>query len=418
MTSDHSHQPRKLFYGWRVLAAAAIMRVLGGGFHVFGFSIFFLPLLRDLGLSRAAGSLVFSLARAEGAVEGPVVGYLLDRFGPRLIMSIGILIVAAGYLLLSTVNSYLSLLLVYLGLISIAYGSTFMHSPIVLANNWFDYRRAFAMSIISASVAVGGAVLTPLLALVVHSQGWRFGAVMIGVIFLVIGFPLTRLIRNNPESLGQAPFHQGAGAGTTGKTTPHNTSDSSARDFSVRRGMRTSAFWILTVGTLLRLAGFSTVMVHFVPILVWKGLDEPAAAYYLSLLALLGIPTHIFMGWLGDRWSRPRVMSLGMASGTVGLIILLYGEGLMLFLFLLLFVAVEAIFSVTWATLGDFFGRRRFATLRGFVIMFTMVGPIIGPVYAGRVYDVAQSYTLPLQFSIIGFALSSLAFWLVRRPEA
>lgn len=416
MSSEPPRQPGRIFYGWRVMAVAAVVRILGGGFHIFGFSIFFLPLIRDLGLSRAAGSLVFSLARAEGAIEGPVAGYIIDRFGPRLVMSIGTIVVAAGYAVLSRVNSFTLLLLVYLGLISLIFGSTFMHSPIALANNWFIHRRALAMSIISASVAIGGAVLTPLLARVVYTWGWRPAALMVGGAFILVAFPFSRLIRNSPEGMGLHPL--GHIADVADSPDAHSPTHPGSRDFSVRQGMRTAAFWLLALGTMLRLGGFSAVMVHFIPILVWKGVAEPTAAYYLSLFALFAIPVHLLMGWLGDRWYRPRVMSLGMALGTMALIVLLYGGKGMLFVFLPLFVVVEALFSVTWATLGDFFGRRRFATMRGFVIMFTMVGPIVGPVFAGRVYDITQSYTLPLQVFIIAFALSSLVFWLLRRPSA
>src|SRR6185437_3792882 len=72
-----------LFYGWRMVAAASAVRVLGAGLHSYGFTVFFLPLSRELNLSRTATSFAFSLSRAEGAIEGPIVGHLLDRYGPR-----------------------------------------------------------------------------------------------------------------------------------------------------------------------------------------------------------------------------------------------------------------------------------------------------------------------------------------------
>src|SRR5688500_17371874 len=92
---------RGAFYGWRMVAAGCAMRMLGGGFHLYGFTIFFLPITNELGLSRAATSLVFSLARAEGAIEGPLAGYLIDRFGPRPMMLAGVILSGAGYMLRS-----------------------------------------------------------------------------------------------------------------------------------------------------------------------------------------------------------------------------------------------------------------------------------------------------------------------------
>ncbi len=89
-----------LFYGWRMVAAASALRVLGAGLHSFGFTVFFLPLSQDLNLNRTSTSLAFSLARAEGAIEGPIVGHLLDRYGPKPIMLAAVLLMGVGYLLL------------------------------------------------------------------------------------------------------------------------------------------------------------------------------------------------------------------------------------------------------------------------------------------------------------------------------
>ena len=136
-----------LFYGWRMVAAGCAMRMLGGGFHLYGFTIFFLPITNELGLSRAATSLVFSLARAEGAIEGPLAGYFIDRYGPRPMMLAGIILSGLGYMLLATVESYAAFLAVYLGVISLAFSAGFMHSPMVLANSWFIRRRAMAMTL-------------------------------------------------------------------------------------------------------------------------------------------------------------------------------------------------------------------------------------------------------------------------------
>ena len=105
----------RLFYGWRMIAVASALRILGGGLYYYGFTVFFLPVSRDLGLTRAATSLVFSLARAQGAFEGPVAGYFMDRFGPRPLIITAIIMTSIGHMLLSGVHSYLMLILVYMG---------------------------------------------------------------------------------------------------------------------------------------------------------------------------------------------------------------------------------------------------------------------------------------------------------------
>jgi MFS family permease len=96
----------RLHRGWRMVGLVSAIRVVGGGLHQCGFTVFFLPISQDLGLSRAATSLAFSLSRAQGAIEGPLVGYLVDRFGPRPIIATAALLAGLGYILLSWVNSY------------------------------------------------------------------------------------------------------------------------------------------------------------------------------------------------------------------------------------------------------------------------------------------------------------------------
>ena len=126
-----------MFYGWRMVGLVSAIRILGGGLHNYGFTVFFLPLSQDLGLSRAATSLAFSLARAEGAIEGPFVGYLIDRFGPRPMILVATISCGLGYILLSTVDSYPMFLVVYLGIISLSFTPGFVHAPMAVGNTWF-----------------------------------------------------------------------------------------------------------------------------------------------------------------------------------------------------------------------------------------------------------------------------------------
>jgi MFS family permease len=94
-----------LYYGWRMIAIVSALRILGGGLHQYGFTVFFLPVTQELGLSRASTSLAFSLARAEGSLAAPVVGYLIDRYGPKPLMISAALLAGTGYMLFALVNS-------------------------------------------------------------------------------------------------------------------------------------------------------------------------------------------------------------------------------------------------------------------------------------------------------------------------
>ncbi|HEX2929222.1 MAG TPA: MFS transporter [Candidatus Binatia bacterium] len=416
-----NHQLRGLFYGWRMVAAGCAMRMLGGGFHLYGFTIFFLPITNELGLSRAATSLVFSLARAEGAVEGPLAGYLIDRYGPRPMMLAGVMLSGVGYMMLSTVNSYYSLLFVYLGIISLSFSAGFMHSPMVLANSWFIRRRALAMTLISSAIGIGGTLITPLLALSVQAWGWRYGAFIAGIGLIIAGVPIALLIKRSPESMGLLP--DGAPSSVTETREQRGTRSVDAHtpqgeiDFSLKQAMRTLAFWMLILATTTRVGVYNAITVHFVPIMVWRGASEARAAAMLATMALMSLPAHLLVGWIADYVYKPFLMAACMVVGAGALYILAYGEGeWALWTFTLLFTIVEAIFPVGWATVGDFFGRKSFATIRGSMSFFYLWGPALGPVITGAVYDRHQSYA-PLMAALIVTSLVAAALYaLLRRP--
>ena len=124
-----------LYYGWRMIGVVSALRILGGGLHQYGFTVFFLPVTQDLGLTRASTSLAFSLARAEGSLTAPIVGYLLDRYGPKPLMLAAALCAGVGYMLFAFIHSYTMFLIVYLGVISLAFNAGFVHAPTVVANS-------------------------------------------------------------------------------------------------------------------------------------------------------------------------------------------------------------------------------------------------------------------------------------------
>jgi sugar phosphate permease len=405
-----------LFYGWRMLGVSCAIRVLGGGLHAYGFTVFFLPVTQELGLTRAATSLVFSLARAQGAIEGPLAGYCIDRFGPRPVIFVATLLAGIGYMLLSGVHSYTALLIVYMGIISLSYQAGFMDATMAIANSWFIRKRALAMSITSGSIALGGTLITPLLAYAVYTWGWRAGALAAGAVFLVAGLPLSLLLRRSPESMGLLP--DGEPPPRTADAVRASTAAGREIEVSLRGALYTRQFWLLSVATTLRVVCASSVLIHFIPILVWRGLSEQRAAFFLAFLALLGMPAHLLIGWLGDRIYKPRLMATCMVIASLSVYLLFAGAAeWQLWAALVLFTVVEGLFPVTWATVGDFFGRKNFAKIRGSMSFFYMWGSVIGPVIAGAVYDRTQSYS-PLMWGLVALCwLTALLYIALVKPE-
>ncbi len=407
-----------LYFGWRMIAVGCAIRVLGGGLHAYGLSVFFLPITLEFGLTRTASSLVFSLARAQGALEGPLAGYCIDRYGPRPVITIATGLAGVGYLLLAGVHSYAALLIVYIGIISLSYQAGFMDATMAVANTWFIRKRALAMSITSGSIALGGALLTPLLAYAVHTWGWRTASIGAGVAFLLAGLPLSLFIHRSPESLGLLPDGEER-QGSESKESDHARTPLIEREFSLGETLRTPQFWLLAFATSFRVICSSAVLVHFVPILVWKGYSEPQGAFYLGVIAFCGMPTHLLIGWLGDRLNKPRMMAVFMMIGSLSVYLLFHGKAAwQLWLALLLFSVLEGLFSVTWATVGDFFGRNNFAKIRGSMSFLYTGGSVLGPVIAGAIYDRTKSYAA-LFWALFGLCwLTALLYFLMFQPKA
>jgi MFS family permease len=394
-----------IFYGWRMVGLVSAIRVIGGGLHQYGFTVFFLPISQELGLSRAATSLAFSLSRAQGAVEAPLVGYLVDRFGPRPIIVIAALFAGVGYILLSWVNNYADFLIVYLGVISLAFIAGFVHSPMVVANSWFIRRRARAMTAVSAAVPVGGALLSPLLAFGISSLGWRWAAFISGCAFLIICLPLSFHVRRSPESMGLLPDGDAPDEKPAAETK--EGSHQREADSTAGQAMKTFVFWVMVISMMLRVTAFSTVTVHFVPIMVWKGLTEEGAAFLLGAFAFINLGAHFFLGWIADKVNKPGLLSVCQFLCVVAVLPLVWSAAPWhLWIFTAVFTLLDASFPVVWAMVGDFFGRRYFATIRGMMSFFYMWGSFAGPVLAGAIYDRSQSYEIVLwgMFAVLAMA--------------
>ena len=399
-----------LFYGWRMVALSAALRVLGSGLHSFGFTIFFLPLSKDLNLSRTATSLAFSLARAEGAIEGPLLGHLIDRHGPKPIILVAVLLMGFGYLLLSTVDSYAMFLIVYLGMISLAHAGGFMHAPIVLVNSWFVRQRARAITVNSAAFSLGGVLIAPILSVIVLNWGWRWGALFAGVMFLLIGIPLSLSIRRSPESMGLLPDGdiplEPAGSNPSVERQPMPETD-----VTLKEALRSFAFWGSVSAAGIRNASYHAISVHFIPLMVWKGLNDQQAALLLSAFAFLGMASTLILGWVADKAHKPRLAAMILFAAAGAVLLPIFGSSFWLLgLFTVFFAAVEATYPVGWAVVGDLFGRKHYAKIRGYMTLFYTWGGVLGPVVAGAIFDQWQTYEPLLWSLVVVFIVAGLFF--------
>ena len=247
----------------------------GVNFH--GFGNFIIPLQNEFGWNRTQISIAFSLARLESGLFGPVEGWLVDRLGPRMLIFIGVPIMALGYVLFAQVNTFLHFVLVYVLLISLG-NSIGMGMPMTTAvANWFNRKRGLAFGLMWSGIGLGG-LFVPMLGWLVEQYEWRTAAVIVGVFVFALGTPIGLVMRHRPEPYGYMP--DGAeprrAAGGTGQARVSQP-DLSA-DFSAREAMRTSSFWYLTLSIAARSLVSGGVGLHLVPYFEGLGASPVFAA--------------------------------------------------------------------------------------------------------------------------------------------
>ena len=405
------------YFGWWMVVIGAIVSGIGS-VQSASQAVFFLPLERELGLTRGQLSLVFSLTRLEGSIESPVVGWMIDKFGPRLPIVIGAVLGGVGFLILPVASTFWPFFIIYMGMISIGFQMGFISSMHAVANLWFIRYRTRAMSFFSSSLRLGNALFAPVLGLIVAGYSWRYGSVFSAAVVLAIALPLAVLIRRSPESKGLLPDGDKPGEKPKEevRTKPAAVQQTTV-DFTLKESLRSTSYWIIILSTSVRYIIIGGVHLHWVPIFVWKGYSEVIGAGFIGFQALAAWPLILLNGVLGDRFSKRLVLMSGHTSLLISMFVLVNSESLWsLYVFSVLFSYGEGVSPTNYSIIGEYFGRRVFATLRGFLTTFTTVA-IFSPVYAGWIYDRTNDYTLVL-FTYVGIAVFGITMLLfLKRPR-
>lgn len=416
---------KKRFYGWNIVIASALTNGLGGSVHWQGFTVFFIPISQSLGLTSAQMAMPFALSRAENGLLGPLTGWLLDRYGVRRLMFVGTIMTGVGYVWLAQTSTFLAFLLVYVFVISIGSSTSFMQASTSAINTWFSRRRGIAMSINSAAFRLGGAFMVPLLSVAVLRWGWETAALWVGIGMLIFITPIALVYKRSPESIGIGPDGDLLKkTSKKSKTFAQSQSGSTHADiadddgeWTARDAVRTRAFWVLAAGTVLRMSVHGTIFVHFVPILVWKGESQQSAANLIGLLALCSVPLIIFFGWLSDRLGRQRLLAGCYISAALSLALLNVVDGPWpIFAALLLFTGTEIGSGLNWALVGDLFGRKRYATIRGLLAPIYNTALFVMPVAAGWVKDETGSYQIVLWVGAGLLVAAAFTFLSIKNP--
>lgn len=441
-------KPRaRIFYGWYVVAAAAAINVYGAGVWFYGFPIFFKVLLDEFGWSAAAGAAVVSLSRLEGGLEGPIIGVLVDRFGPRRMAVIGAVIAGSGFMFMSRVTSidigpvhisaFIVFVLLYAGWMSIGYNTGFSHASQAAVNAWFIKKRSRAFAIFS--LGAGGSGLTVFaLGWIVNDYGWRTAAFLAGVGIFVIVIPLSMLLRHKPEQYGYLP--DGAEPEIEVDALPDGTDDSTEEtpaattnarpstikamsteyDFSIREALLSLAFWMLVLGTTARAVAMTSVVIHEVNYLTnVRAIPLVQASAALGAMVTISLVGRLGFGLLGDYLEKRYVLIICTLLQALGIFILSNATSMaMVWLFVVVYgIAYGGAIPVFMAIVGEYFGRKNFATIRGWMQLCHIPATVLGPIYAGWIYDTTDSYQIAFLSFIVALVVGTSFLFIARRPS-
>ena len=433
--------PGKVFFGWWIVSVSATADALKHGTFNRGFTLYVLPISKELGVGVAAISLAEMLGRLEGGVQAPLFGWLNDRFGPRAIMIFGGTASGVGFILLSATQSYVYFLVVFVGLLSLGMRAGYNNALMPAINQWFRRHRTLAMSVGGMGSPLGGMVIAPLMGLLAFEAGWRTSAFVSGVVILAVVLPLSFLVHRSPESKGllhdgDSPvdpelLESGAnpGGSTVGAPSGGMPSASLAMDpdFTVREAMRTASYWLLVWAVGLRNTVHSGTAFLFAPLVVWflmgggRSEDDSLriSALMVGLLSLSSFIMNPIIGWLGDNLSKQKLCGMAMVGGAGAVLVLLNHTGHIwqAVLFVLLLAFSDTANPLSWAIMGDFFGRRNYATLRGWQHLPDQLMSMSTPVWMGVVVDRTGSYTWALVPLAVIYAVAAVSYWAIPRPK-
>jgi MFS family permease len=403
--------PGGVFYGWTVVTAAGLVLFMAYGTQ-YAFGVFFAALVEEFGWSRASLSGVFSLYAGVYSGFALVAGRLTDRWGPRAVIAIGGALLGVALAAMSGVGALWQPYVLYGTIGALGMSTAYVPCNATVAK-WFTRRRGLAVGLASAGGSLGTFALPPVAHLLVSRLGWRWAYVAFGLAIAVSLNVLALLMRRDPETSGLAPD------GDPPARAP-SASLSRERAWTVRRALRSRAFWLLFGVFAATWTPVFAPLVHLVPMARGLGIPPLLAATLVSALGGAALVGRLVLGGASDRIGRRGALAVALALQTVAFVAFaqadrlpaLYAASLM---FGFSYGAASTLFP---AAVADVFGREHAGSLAG--LLFALAGSMaaLGPLAAGVIYDHTGDYRLAWWLSAGCNALALLLLAAFRSPEA
>jgi len=405
----------------RVLVATFVTLGLAYGFW-YSYAVFLVAFVREFGWSRSVVAGAFSLLVMVHGLSGPLLGWLVERFGPRAVVASGGLVLAAGLLLGAHVQSVWQLYLTIGLLAALGISASGWVPSVVLVRGWFPAQVGTAIGITSAGIGVGIFALVPFAQLLIDAIGWRWALRVLAVMTAGWIVPATLLLvrdaRGAAPRIGETTPHNAGGHGT------HLTAPAPSRYWTVRAALRSWRFWATGAAFFAGSASTQMLLVHQVAYLVDHGVSAFVGATVVGIVGVASVAGKAGWGTLSDRIGREPTYTLAFCCVAASVAVLAlagaYPHSLLPYAYAVLIGTGYAVTApLTPAIVSDLFGGPRFARIFGLLHFMNSLGGAIGAWIAGAIFDATHSYALALPIAAGTALVAPGLMWAVgpRRPN-
>jgi MFS family permease len=392
----------KIFYGWVIVACGIVMTCIGIG-SMLSLGVFLQPMSEAMGWSRTGISLAALLNFLCMGVGSFLWGALSDRFGTRVVVLAGGILLGGGLVAASQAATLGQFQLLFGVVVGVAAGS--FYAPMTATTTrWFVEHRSLAVALVSAGLGLGSMTVAPLVGWIISHYDWRVAMLVIGDLAWLLLIPAALLVRNPPAAAPAPPPAPGALA---------------AREFTVAEALRTPQFAAIALTHFACCAAHSGPIFHMVTNVIDHGISAMAATTVLSAAGLASLSGRVICGLLADRLGAKRVLIVGLAiqAAAVGLYLVtreLAGFYALALMFGLAYGGVMPLYAIV---VREYFGARIMGATFGAVAFASTLGMALGPWLGGVLYDSFGSYAW-LFIGSFGIGLGAVAIAFAFRPPA
>ena len=417
------------FYGWVILCTASSTQVVRNATASLTIAVFIFPLSEELGWSRTLIAGAASFGGLAASAVSPGVGWLVDRYGARIVLTASIFILGLSTISLAWATVPVAFYAAY-GVGRVIFSSPVQIGSSVVVSRWFVRLRGRATGILFGSHSIG-LVLFPLIAsIIIGTSGWRDAWIVLGILVWGIALlPTALLLVQQPEDVGLRPDGDAPvapGDESQSRRVAFGPASTPATDepvWTLREAMHTPALWMFATATGMVFLVQAGVNTHLAAYLRDQGLNAAFAGFGISLnAAFLGLGS-IFWGWATEKFPARYVLAgVAITVGVASALFVIADSKVEILVYAVLFgFGVGGLLSVPPVGYADYYGRRSLGVIRGVTEPLTTIGQAIGAVVAGVIFDLTESYQLAfIAFAVMGGLATVLVLFAgpPRRPDS